>query len=59
MKEFVYDHIIGDNGLPIREWITDEEFEKRTSEIEKISDVLREFAKSSLKQTQDHLAKYR
>lgn len=59
MKEFVYQNIIGKDGLPVKEWVTDEEFDRRTSEIEQIGNVLREFAKISSKQTQDYLDKHK
>lgn len=58
MKEFVYQHIIGEDGQPSREWVTDEEFDKRTADIERIGQVLRDFALASRKQTQEYCEKH-
>jgi hypothetical protein len=58
MKEFVYQNIIGEDGLPSREWVTDEEFDKRTADIKRIGNVLNEFAKASRKQYQEYCDKH-
>lgn len=46
MKEFKYNNIVDDDGNPISEWVTDEEFEKRTKSINEIVEFLRKSYKN-------------
>lgn len=41
MKLLTYQHIINDDGHPVSEWVTDEEFDKREKHINEIIDLCR------------------
>lgn len=41
MRLHTYHHIIDDDGNPVSEWVTDEEYERRERRIQDIVDCLR------------------
>jgi len=58
MKEIVYHNIVDEQGVPVRKWVTDEEYEKYLDDIHQIKNTFKIFIDGSAKQNNDHFKKH-
>lgn len=55
MKLWVWKHIVDENGDPVEEWVSEEEYERREQDIQKNIDIIKASVKATVEQEQQCL----